>query len=193
MIKMSSSRRYTPYESARQGSRWDRANKDESGEACSKRKLPSKEEPPKYSMDEEPEVKRTSMSNAQGFGFSMGQKNNSKISMTLGAGESIQNSSASAKTPMPIKLSLGASKPKEVAPAMPKPKTMTVAQAFNSDESSDDEEMPPEAKMRMRNLGKDTPTAAGPNSFGKNRLGFCDRQKVIQREIQKEMDKISKD
>ena len=35
-----------------------------------------------------------------------------------------------------------------------------------------------------------TPTAAGPNSFGKSNLGFCDRQKIIARELQKQMDEI---
>ena len=54
--------------------------------------------------------------------------------------------------------------------------------------------MPPEAKLRMRNVGKyvsichsfhwsinyiddnyrETPTSAGPNSFYKSRMGFCD-------------------
>lgn len=43
--------------------------------------------------------------------------------------------------------------------------------------------MPPEAKMRMRNLGRDTPTSSGPNSFGKGKLGFLDRRKVYEREM----------
>jgi len=30
---------------------------------------------------------------------------------------------------------------------------------------------------------RDTPTAAGPNSFGKGRLGFCNRQQSIQKEL----------
>ena len=30
---------------------------------------------------------------------------------------------------------------------------------------------------------RDTPTAAGPNSFGKGRLGFCNRQQAIQKDL----------
>ena len=37
---------------------------------------------------------------------------------------------------------------------------------------------------------RDTPTAAGPNSFGKGRLGFCDRQRMIQKEIEKEIQRL---
>ena len=39
---------------------------------------------------------------------------------------------------------------------------------------------------------RDTPTAAGPNSFGKGKMGFCDRQKIIQRELQQQMDQANK-
>ena len=35
---------------------------------------------------------------------------------------------------------------------------------------------------------RDTPTAAGPNSYGKGRLGFSDRQKIFEREIKKKAD-----
>ena len=35
-----------------------------------------------------------------------------------------------------------------------KPKASGVAKAFKDDSDSDEEEMPPEAKMRMKNLGK---------------------------------------
>lgn len=38
---------------------------------------------------------------------------------------------------------------------------------------------------------RETPTAAGPNSFGKGRLGFCDRQKIIERELVKKTDSWS--
>ena len=37
---------------------------------------------------------------------------------------------------------------------------------------------------------RDTPTAAGPNSFGKGRLGFVDRNKAIEREIQKKLEEL---
>lgn len=46
----------------------------------------------------------------------------------------------------------------------------------------DDEEMPREARLRMRNLGKDTPTSSGPNSFGKTARGFTDTVGVYKRE-----------
>ncbi|XP_076307644.1 uncharacterized protein LOC143223483 isoform X2 [Tachypleus tridentatus] len=57
--------------------------------------------------------------------------------------------------------------------------------------TQDDEEMPPEAKMRMRNLGRDTPTSAGPNSYGKTRQGFCDMKKVFERQLKEKMEEIS--
>lgn len=50
------------------------------------------------------------------------------------------------------------------------PLKVAPASVFNADES-DEEEMPPEAKMRMKNIGKDTPTSSGPNSFGKTKQG----------------------
>jgi hypothetical protein len=31
--------------------------------------------------------------------------------------------------------------------------------------------MPPEAKMKMRNIGRETITSSGPNSFGKTKQG----------------------
>ncbi|XP_032269685.1 PEST proteolytic signal-containing nuclear protein-like isoform X1 [Phoca vitulina] len=59
------------------------------------------------------------------------------------------------KQASPISIKLGSSKPKETP-----------------------EEMPPEAKMRMKNIGKATPTSAGPNSFNKGKHGFSDHQKL---------------
>ncbi|XP_028637814.1 PEST proteolytic signal-containing nuclear protein-like isoform X2 [Grammomys surdaster] len=56
-----------------------------------------------------------------------------------------------------------------------------VAAAFNEDEDSEPEEMPPEAKMSMKNIGRDTPTSAGPNSFNKGKHGFSDNQKLWER------------
>ncbi|ERE65300.1 PEST proteolytic signal-containing nuclear protein [Cricetulus griseus] len=44
------------------------------------------------------------------------------------------------------------------------PEEEAEAAAFNEDEDSEPEEMPLEAKMRMKNIGRDTPTSAGPNS-----------------------------
>jgi hypothetical protein len=51
---------------------------------------------------------------------------------------------------------------------------------FGSD-SEDEEEMPREAKLRMRNIGKDTPTSAGPNSF-KTIKGFSDSVSLQRKE-----------
>nr|XP_045367202.1 PEST proteolytic signal-containing nuclear protein-like isoform X2 [Camelus bactrianus] len=53
-----------------------------------------------------------------------------------------------------------------------------VAAAFNEDEDSEPEEMPPEAKMRMKNIGRDTPTSAEASSFNKGKYGFSDNQKL---------------
>ncbi|EHB05822.1 PEST proteolytic signal-containing nuclear protein [Heterocephalus glaber] len=61
-----------------------------------------------------------------------------------------------------ISIKLGSSKPEETVPT-PAPKTLSVAAAFNEYEDSEPEEMPPEAKMRMKNIGRDTPTSTGPN------------------------------
>jgi len=43
---------------------------------------------------------------------------------------------------------------KSTPPAPPKPKSNLVAAAFNNDSDSEPEEMPPEAKMRMKNIGR---------------------------------------
>ena len=59
-------------------------------------------------------------------------------------------------------------------PAKPAPliqKSTKISNVFNVDDDSEPEEMPVEAKMRMRNIGKDTPTSSGPNSFGKTKQG----------------------
>jgi PEST, proteolytic signal-containing nuclear protein family len=60
--------------------------------------------------------------------------------------------------------------------SQPKPttlvqKTTTVSKVFN-DSDSEPEEMPAECRMRMRNIGKDTITSSGPNSFGKTKQGI---------------------
>ncbi|XP_065907288.1 PEST proteolytic signal-containing nuclear protein-like [Dysidea avara] len=57
------------------------------------------------------------------------------------------------------------------------PKLGAAAAAFN-DESDEEEEMPLEAKLRMKNIGKGTPTASGPNSFGKTSQGFTNERRV---------------
>nr|XP_037863656.1 PEST proteolytic signal-containing nuclear protein-like [Chlorocebus sabaeus] len=65
-----------------------------------------------------------------------------------------------------------------------------VAAAFNEDEDSEPEEMPPEAKMRMKNIGRNTPTSAGPNSFNKGKHGFSDNQKLWERNIKSHLGNV---
>ncbi|KAL4609182.1 PEST proteolytic signal-containing nuclear protein isoform X1 [Arapaima gigas] len=93
-----------------------------------------------------------------------------------------------AKKPAPISIKLGASKPKEPVPALPAKKS-ALASVFNEDEDSEPEEMPPEAKMRMKNIGRETPTSAGPNSFNKGKHGFSDHQKLWERKLKSQIDK----
>lgn len=83
-----------------------------------------------------------------------------KISMSLNK-PSIQPSKG-----IQIKLGTQAKPPPAVVQ-----KTSKITSVFNIDESDEDEEMPPEAKMRMKNIGKDTPTSSGPNSYGKTKQG----------------------
>lgn len=76
----------------------------------------------------------------------------------------------------------------KLAPSKPADgaKKITVASAFCNDSDDDDdavEEMPAECRMRMRNIGRDTPTSSGPNSFGKTKQGFCDSQKIIEKNL----------
>ncbi|XP_076879387.1 PEST proteolytic signal-containing nuclear protein isoform X2 [Brachyhypopomus gauderio] len=93
-------------------------------------------------------------------------------------------SAQSLKTSAPISIKLGASKPKEAAPTLPVKKPASV---FEEDDS-EPEEMPPEAKMRMKNIGRDTPTSAGPNSFNKGKQGFSDHQKLWERKLKAHTD-----
>lgn len=79
-----------------------------------------------------------------------------------------------------VQLKLNAPVKKAVAPP-PKP---SVASAFNDDSEDEVEEMPAECKMRMRNIGKNTPTSSGPNSFGKTKLGFVDSKKIFEKKMQ---------
>ncbi|XP_006006564.1 PEST proteolytic signal-containing nuclear protein [Latimeria chalumnae] len=81
-----------------------------------------------------------------------------------------------------ISIKLGATKPKEATPSLA-PKKLSVAAVFNDDDDSEPEEMPPEAKMRMKNIGRDTPTSAGPKSFNKGKHGFSDDQKLWERNL----------
>ncbi|XP_067402273.1 PEST proteolytic signal-containing nuclear protein isoform X1 [Emydura macquarii macquarii] len=91
-----------------------------------------------------------------------------------------------------ISIKLGVNKPKEPAPTLA-PKTLSVAAVFNEDDDSEPEEMPPEAKMRMKNIGRDTPTSAGPNSFNKGKHGFSDNQKLWERNIKSHLGNVPED
>nr|XP_033797651.1 PEST proteolytic signal-containing nuclear protein [Geotrypetes seraphini] len=90
----------------------------------------------------------------------------------ISGGQSLKKQSA-------ISIKLGANKPKETSSTKAQ-KPIPVASVFNEDDS-EPEEMPPEAKMRMKNIGRDTPTSAGPNSFNKGKHGFSDNQKLWER------------
>lgn len=62
-------------------------------------------------------------------------------------------------------------------------KKLTISNAFNNDSDEEVEEMPAECRMRMRNIGRDTPTSSGPNSFGKTKQGFCDAKKIFEKNL----------
>lgn len=47
--------------------------------------------------------------------------------------------------------------------------------------------------MKMRNVGRETITSSGPNSFGKTRAGFVDSAKLFERQLQMAMDDVSND
>ncbi|THD23595.1 PEST proteolytic signal containing nuclear [Fasciola hepatica] len=81
----------------------------------------------------------------------------------------------------PIKISL---------PAQPKMPEKTIKPAkklkevFNTDDESEEEEIPEEARIRMRNKGRFTPTSSGPNSYGKSQFGFIDRRALLNRQTE---------
>lgn len=76
-------------------------------------------------------------------------------------------------------------------PAKPVAKP-TIASVFNADDDDEPEEMPAEARMRMRNIGRETPTSAGPNSFGKTKQGFCDAKKVFEKNLKQALEMADK-
>lgn len=89
-----------------------------------------------------------------------------------------------------IQIKLGSTSKPTVKPApVQRP---TVASVFNADEDDEPEEMPAEARMRMRNIGRETPTSAGPNSFGKTKQGFCDSKKIFEKTLKKAMEEANK-
>ncbi|XP_033085295.1 PEST proteolytic signal-containing nuclear protein-like, partial [Trachypithecus francoisi] len=123
----------------------------------------------KRSAEEEAADLPTKPTKISKFGFAIGSQTTKKASA--------------------ISIKLGSSKPKETVPTLA-PKTLSVAAAFNEDEDSELEEMPPEAKMRMKNIGRDTPTSAGPNSFNKGKHGFSDNQKLWERNIKSHLGNV---
>ncbi|XP_009991696.1 PREDICTED: PEST proteolytic signal-containing nuclear protein [Chaetura pelagica] len=125
--------------------------------------------------------KRAAKEEAEDFTTKPAPAKMSKFGFSIG--------SQTAKKASAISIKLGSSKPKEPVPTLA-PKTLSVAAAFNEDEDSEPEEMPPEAKMRMKNIGRDTPTSAGPNSFNKGKHGFSDNQKLWERNIKSHLGNV---
>uniref|UniRef100_A0A2M4APU4 PEST proteolytic signal-containing nuclear protein n=2 Tax=Anopheles triannulatus TaxID=58253 RepID=A0A2M4APU4_9DIPT len=80
-----------------------------------------------------------------------------------------------------IQMKLAAPASKE-PPKLMRPIANAFRQADDSDES-EPEEMPAECRMRMRNIGRETPTSSGPNSFGKTKHGFCDSKKMFEKKL----------
>ncbi|KAM3676959.1 PEST proteolytic signal-containing nuclear protein isoform X1 [Ammospiza caudacuta] len=125
--------------------------------------------------------KRAAHEEAEDFATKPAPAKMSKFGFAIG--------SQTTKKASAISIKLGANKPKEPVPTLA-PKTLSVAAAFNEDEDSEPEEMPPEAKMRMKNIGRDTPTSAGPNSFNKGKHGFSDNQKLWERNIKSHLGNV---
>nr|CDS28748.1 PEST proteolytic signal containing nuclear [Hymenolepis microstoma] len=73
------------------------------------------------------------------------------------------------------------------------PLSEDVAQVFGEDESDEEDEMPVEARIRMRNKGRETPTSSGPNSFGKSRYGFIDRRALQNKQLEALNEMVSGD
>uniref|UniRef100_A0A8C9I8Q1 PEST proteolytic signal-containing nuclear protein n=1 Tax=Piliocolobus tephrosceles TaxID=591936 RepID=A0A8C9I8Q1_9PRIM len=97
--------------------------------------------------------------------------------------------SQTTKKTSPISIKLGSSNPKETVPTLA-PKTLSGAAAFNEDEDSEPKKRPPEAKMRMMNIGRDTSASAGLNSFNKGKHGFSDNQKLWEQNIKSHLGNV---
>ncbi|XP_061518468.1 PEST proteolytic signal-containing nuclear protein [Anopheles gambiae] len=105
-----------------------------------------------------------------------------------GGGATSRTSTGAAAGAKPAKPPVAGIQMKLAAPASKEPPRLMkpVANAFRLADDSDDsepEEMPAECRMRMRNIGRDTPTSSGPNSFGKTKHGFCDSKKMFEKKI----------
>ena len=48
-------------------------------------------------------------------------------------------------------------------------------------------------RMRMKNVGRQTITSSGPNSFGKTKGGFTDHNAMLERQLKAAMDEVSND
>lgn len=111
--------------------------------------------------EEGPSCKRTSTSLQE-------KKEKKGISIKLGSTKANADSSAS---------------PAERKTTTTTKTTHVVNSVFNDDSDPETEEMPQDAKIRMRNKGKFTPTSAGPNSFNKTKHGFMDPRKRAEKLI----------
>ena len=80
-----------------------------------------------------------------------------------------------------IKLKLGSASQSSAIKKPEVTKKLPVSSVFGGDDDSDEEEMPAFASMRMKNIGRKTPTSSGPNSFGKTKNGFCDQKKLFEK------------
>jgi hypothetical protein len=47
--------------------------------------------------------------------------------------------------------------------------------------------------MRMKNVGRQTITSSGPNSFGKGSMGFYDHNAMLERQLKAAMEAVSGD
>jgi len=107
-----------------------------------------------------------------------------KISMNLSGSQQKKTAGVSIK--------LGSDPKKQKTEPVLVQRKGAVASAFN-DESDEEEEMPAEAKMRMRNVGRETPTSAGPNSFNKGSKGFSDHRNATEKSFKLEHPSRSKE
>ncbi|KAK7601081.1 hypothetical protein V9T40_008522 [Parthenolecanium corni] len=110
---------------------------------------------------------------------SSGDTKKPKISFSTG----LRKEPNSALSKKGIQIKLGSQKDKTPSTAPLKPPSRTVASVFGDESDEEPEEMPPEARMRMRNIGRDTPTSSGPNSYGKTKQGFCNVKKVFEKNL----------
>ncbi|PFX34558.1 PEST proteolytic signal-containing nuclear protein-like [Stylophora pistillata] len=108
-----------------------------------------------------------------------------KISMNI--------SGSQQKKTIGVSLKLGADPKKQKTEPTLVEKKGSVASAFDEESDDEEEEMPAEAKMRMRNIGRNTPTSAGPNSYNKGNKGFTDHRKAGEKSFKLEHPSRSRD